>query len=295
MFVHIQTADDHVCLGSQIKWLMYLFPLWSTDCDGFPPALQRRVASVRKKKKNIWLREFEGDYVLQAAGHALTVGCGRQQLLRAGPASSEEKRKGKPKPLEEESDAPASFPRQSGAKVWQTKDRIVFEDVGAHWADGFSCRLFLEDLRADFTGNLRWGFSAAALTFQFDFRLNHVFIFIRLCMLSLIATPFFCHHISRRTRSGCCKHLTSCNTTNDVTFLRSEIQIFPQTSSLTQHRVRYEVLVAPSTKLMQKIRCTAAHLAAVPLLETKHRWNEVQHWIWAFVTAVSAELTGNIL
>lgn len=31
MFVHIQTADDHVCLGSRIKRLMYLFPLWSTN------------------------------------------------------------------------------------------------------------------------------------------------------------------------------------------------------------------------------------------------------------------------
>lgn len=99
------------------------------DCGGFPPTLQPGVAAVKKKreKKKIWLRELVEDRVLEAAGHAPTVGCGRQQLHSAGPVSSEEEMKGKPKPKDgrekKESAVFASFPRPSGAEVWQKKGR----------------------------------------------------------------------------------------------------------------------------------------------------------------------------
>lgn len=68
------------------------------------------------------------DRVLEAAGHAPTVGRGRQQLHSAGTVSLEEEMKGKPKASDElggwkESAAFASFPRPSGAEVWQKKGR----------------------------------------------------------------------------------------------------------------------------------------------------------------------------
>lgn len=120
-----------------------VFPL---TCCGFGQ-------KPKSKKRNL-AAELVADHLLQAAG--------RLPLHSGGPVSFEGGVKTKTlnsqlTGKEEKCSFPSSFPRQCGRRCWRSMSRWV-------------------QLQA--ATNVRWGFNAAALTFQFGVRLNYVFSFI---------------------------------------------------------------------------------------------------------------------
>lgn len=302
MFVHIQTAGDHVCLGSRIKRLMYLFPLWLTNLPRcgqlwwFSTDAPTRCGCCKKKKRE------KKDLAARAGGGSCSGGCRTRTDSRLRSTAASQRwtcflRRGNERKTQTKGRTGKKGKRRfcqlsATKRSWSLAEERQRKGKLGSWF--LTQSLYLKMLALTGTGWVQ----LRAISRRFAGR------FLRE-ILDQCFIPLLLHFSLVFVLSLCLFYKALYAFLNYTTFLLSSTpggqdqgavntwHLVPVTwwpmwlfwcsrwgsdadfptdfvSHSNMHRPQQaEVLVTWSSNLMQKIRCTAAHLAAISLLETK--------------------------